>query len=71
MYIVMEIQTTEAGAVGTLVTSFAGRNEAEAKYHAVLAAAAVSTLPKHAAVMLDNEGVYVKAECYTHGEASE
>ncbi len=67
MYIVIEIQTNDSGAIGTLVNSYADRNQAEQKYHAVLSAAAVSALPKHSAVMLDNDGVYVKGECYRHG----
>lgn len=64
MYIVIEIQTTDK--VATLTTSYEDRNQAEAKYHAVLSAAAVSAVPKHAAVMLTEEGTRLKSECYIH-----
>lgn len=64
MYIVIEIQTTDK--VATLTTAYEDRNQAEAKYHAVLSAAAVSAVPKHAAVMLTEEGTRLKSECYIH-----
>lgn len=64
MFIVIEIQTTDT--VATVVNSYADRNEAEQKYHQILSAAAVSTVPKHGAVMLTDEGVRLKGECYIH-----
>ena len=64
MYIVMEIQTSEQ--VATIVNAYDNRNEAEQKYHQILSAAAVSTVPKHGAVMLTDEGVRLKGECYIH-----
>ena len=68
MFIVLEIQTNADGAVATLVDAFADRNQAEQKYHTILSYAAISELPKHAAVMLDEEGRFIKAECYEHGD---
>ena len=68
MFIVLEIQTNSNGTIGTLIDSYADRNQAEQKYHAILSAAAVSELPKHSAVMLDERGAFIKAECYEHGE---
>ena len=64
MYIVMEIQTSEQ--VATIVNAYDNRNEAEQKYHQILSAAAVSQVPKHGAVMLTDEGVRLKGECYIH-----
>lgn len=69
MYIVIEIQTGDS--VATIVNSYADRNAAENKYHTVLAAAAVSTVPKHGAVMLTDEGVRLKGECYIHEQEQE
>ena len=67
MYIVTEIQTNPDGQIGTLTTAFDNLNAAEAKYHTVLAAAAVSTgLIKHGAIMYSEEGFPLKHECYTH-----
>lgn len=64
MFIVMEIQKDVTAA--TLVSTYDTRNEAENKYHTVLAYAAVSSLPKHSAVMLTEEGEYIKSECFEH-----
>lgn len=61
MYIVMEIQND-----ATLVNAYSSRDEAEAKYHTILAAAAVSNVKVHSAVMITSEGYYVKSECYKH-----
>lgn len=69
MYIVIEIQTSTQ--VATIVTSHSNRNEAEQKYHQILAAAAVSAVPKHGAVMLTDEGVRLKGECYIHEQEEE
>lgn len=69
MYIVIEIQTTDT--VATIVNSYSDRNTAEQKYHQILAAAAVSTVPKHGAVMLTDEGVRLKGECYIHEQEPE
>lgn len=61
MFIVLEIQNT-----AVLVNDYNTRNEAENKYHTILAYAAVSSIEKHSAVMLTNEGEYIKSECFVH-----
>lgn len=71
MYIVFEIQTNNDGSLGTLTYTFDDLNQAESKYHQVLTSAAVSALPKHACVMMSEEGFYLKNECYKHGQPSE
>jgi len=68
MYIVMEIQTNNDGTVGSLVYKYESRLEAESKYHTVLAAAAISALPMHAAVLLTNRGQMITSEYYEHEE---
>lgn len=65
-YIVMEIQTNSDGTVGNLVTAHDTRNAAESAYHGVLAAAAISALPTHAAVLLTSEGSMLDTRCYVH-----
>lgn len=65
MYIVIEIQATDTTA-STLVNSYSDRSLAEQKYHNVLAAAAVSNVPVHSAVMLTSDGTRVKGEVYRH-----
>lgn len=68
MYIVIEIQTNSDGTVGNLVWAFSTLAEAESKYHAVLASAAISALPCHACVILRNDGQQMAAQAYKHGE---
>ena len=68
MFIVIEIQTSKSGTVSTLTWQYDSLNSAEAKYHSVLAAAAVSSLPCHAACILTNAGTIVKSEFYRHEE---
>ena len=64
-YIVIEIQKT-GDTVGNFVFAYDTRNEAEAKYHAILAVAAVSAVNAHSAVMIDEEGNFYKSECFKH-----
>ena len=65
-FIVIELQTNGDGTVGNLVTAHDTRNEAESAYHSVLAAAAISALPRHAAVLLTSEGTLIDSRCYEH-----
>lgn len=67
MYIVIELQTNADGTAGNLVYQYNNRDDAESKFHSILAAAAISALPVHAAVMLTNAGTMVKSEFYRHG----
>ena len=64
MYIVVEIQTSNT--VATLVNSYEDRNQAESKYHQILTAAALSSVPKHSAVLMNDVGQTIKNETYIH-----
>ena len=66
MYIVIELQTNTDGSVGNFVWAFSSKEQAFAKYHSVLSAAAVSALPVHAAVILDNHGLQIAAQAFEH-----
>ena len=65
-YIVIEMQTNADGTVGNLVSAYDERNAAESAYHSVLASAAISSLPCHAAVLMTNEGFQLMSQCYKH-----
>ena len=67
-YIVLELQTNADGGVGTLVTAFDDWNQAESKYHTVLASAAISSLPCHAAVLLTHDGCMLSNKSYEHAQ---
>ena len=66
MYIVVELQKNEQGVVSNIVTSFNTLAEAESKYYTVLAAAAISKIPVHSAIVVSEEGFPVKHQCYKH-----
>ena len=66
MYIVIEIQTNPNGTVGNIVNAYATKDLAFQKFHTILAAAAVSSLPVHAAVILDNKGLQIAAQAFEH-----
>lgn len=65
-YIVIELQTGADGKVGNIVTDHDTQAEAEHKYHAVLSAAAISTVPVHAAILMDNTGFVLERKAYKH-----
>lgn len=71
MFIVIELQTINDSKVANIVNAYTDQKVAEQKYHTILAAAAVSSLPCHAAVMLDEKGRMIKSEFYTHEVVSE
>lgn len=65
MYIVIEIQRNNEGVTTPLVFTFDTKAEAESKYYYVLSYAAVSNLPRHGAILL-NEDRYLKSDIYRH-----
>ena len=65
-YLVIEIQRFADGAMSTPAYAYDDLNAAEAKYHTILASAAGSSLAKHAAILISDEGFPMRNECYTH-----
>ena len=68
MFFIVELQTFQNGSCSNIVQSAETLQEAKSEYHTVLASAAVSELPVHAAVLLTNMGALIASECYTHEE---
>lgn len=66
MYYVIEVQTSTTGAV--IPFTFDNRQDAEAKYHSLLSVAATSSVPKHGAIMFDENLFIVNQEVYKHGK---
>jgi len=66
MFIVLETQTHADGTVGVIPTAYTNENEAHSKYHAILSAAAVSSIPKHTAFMLTDDGYVLESRCFKH-----
>jgi len=65
-YLVIEIQVSDSGAVGNFVWSFGDINAAYSQYHTVLASAAVSNIPIHSAVIMNETGFCIKHESFDH-----
>ena len=71
-FYIIEIQQYTNGEFGHIVhfafdeNATKARLKAEAKYHEVLAAAAVSELPQHSATLLTSDGRAVMNQCYRH-----
>ncbi len=76
-FVVVELQTALDGSIASLIYGFAdltkteeeNRADAEAKYHSILAYAAKSGLPCHAAVIMRNDGSVINKQAYKHEEA--
>ena len=65
MYIVIELQTTK-GETSSIVTTKPSKNEAMSAFHSIMAAAAISNVEYHTAVVMDRKGQYIAKECYEH-----
>lgn len=69
--IVTEIQKFENGQMSTPSYAYDDKNAAEAKFHSILASAAVSALPVHACIMFNEEGTAIARGCYKHKALAE
>ena len=65
-YIVLETQTNNGTTAIVPPAAYTTRNDAEAKFHAVLQIAATSAVEEHAAVLLTSDGHVLRNECYRH-----
>ena len=66
MFIVIEFQKGQDGQISSLVSTHDTLQEAESKFHQVLSYAAVSTLPLHSCMILNDKTYVVKTQVYTH-----
>ena len=64
-YLVIELQTT-SGTTANIVTAYSDQNQAEAKFHQIMASAATSNVDTHSAVILNEMGAVVRSEYYKH-----
>lgn len=74
-YYIMELQKYTDGSYGDIKhvawdeDPTKARLKAESKFHEILAAAAISELPVHAAIMFTSDGVPVMNQKYVHAVA--
>ena len=67
MFIVLEFQTNQEGQTAMVPpATYETLNEAKSKYHSILSAAAVSTVPYHTAAIMYHNGNLIDAECFEH-----
>ena len=62
-YIVLEIQKT-GDVVTTISTVYDDRPHADASFYTILSVCALSTLDKHGAMIINENGAVVKSEVY-------
>lgn len=65
MYIVIEMQTN-GQTTAILSNAYTDKNTAYQQYHTILAAAAVSSVEVHTAVILSDEGFIEARESFDH-----
>ena len=65
-YFIIEIQVNQDGTAGNLVYAKTDLNEALSTFHSILASAAVSTLRKHTAVVMNEDGEYIDRGSFEH-----
>ena len=65
MFIVIELQTS-GGQTANIVQTKNTEAEAMSAYHSILAAAAISSVEYHTALVVDPKGQYLARECYEH-----
>ena len=65
VYIVSEIQANDETA-SILNFSYTNYDEACSKYHTILSFAATSSVPKHTALIMNDDGSIAKRETYIH-----
>lgn len=70
MFTIIELQTLANGQTNSLTQTAGTLNQAEAKYHTILAAAAISQVPVHACALLTHQGRLIANEYYRHGETT-
>ena len=66
MYLVIEFQYTGEHIAIPAPTEHTTINDANQKWHQIMAAAAVSNVPKHGALIIDETGLVIRRECYEH-----
>ena len=65
-FIVVEIQTAGDGTTSVLTDSFDNIDAAYNKYYTILAYAAISTIPVHAASIINNNGILWESKSFDH-----
>lgn len=71
VWYVFELQTYGDGTGSAIPTSYPDLHQAESKYYLILSAAAISSVYRHGAVLMTEEGFTLKQEVFTHPVVNE
>lgn len=71
MYVVIEMQTTDGVTAVVPPVAFDDLNHAYQKFYTVLSAAAVSNVPLHSAVIINDRGELIRTESFDHTVTTE
>lgn len=67
MYVILELQVINGNIyVVTPIQTAETQNEAMSKYHGILSSAAISSVPIHSAIVMNERAEYVAKETYEH-----
>ena len=70
MFAIIEIQKNGENA-SPIITLYTDKEAAYSKYHTILAAAAISEIQEHSAILVSEEGNYVLHEKFIHNGGNE
>ena len=68
MFIIHEMQTMGAQTALTDPLTYSDKQKAESAYHSKLASAAISKVPVHTVVLMDEHGTVLRREFYEHAQ---
>ena len=72
MFLVIEIQKNQDGTIGVPpISTYENYNSAANKYHTVLASAAISNLPSHSCIIVDDTGTLIIGDTFAHDASAE
>lgn len=66
MYVLIELQTSGNQTAIPPISTRTTWNEAESEFHRLCSLAAVSSVPIHAVMLVDENGITLRAEHYVH-----
>ncbi len=70
MFVVIELQKT-GDQISNIVQSYTNQNEAESRFHAIMSAAAISSVPVHSCIVMDEECRIYQSGTYKHPQTTE
>ncbi len=70
-YVVLELQKYADGTVGHLIDKYDDLEHAYSKFFLILSSAALSNVPVHSAVIIDETGMAIQSRSFTHPQEAE